>query len=188
MVGSILFIVLFILVCSGILYFIFKVLLPSLSAQKIDVTEPLFSKEETESLTVKTHFAHLNTGKRAIVISPNKRDADTFSYDSRLDCNLFASLYERDSEKDNGCIGLGSCVKICTKDAIKIQDRTAVITSSCNGCGLCVSCCPKNFIKLVSIDSKEFIDYENDAAVKSSGAGQKDLQFWQKCYNIVKRK
>ena len=188
MIASILFMLLFLVVVSGILYFIFKILLPSLKAQGINADEPLFSKEETDSLTVKTEFRHIDTGLKAIVTKPNLRDNEIFTYDKRLDCTLFASLYEIEGEADNGCIGLGSCTKICTRKAIKIENHTAVILPTCNGCGLCVDYCPRNFIKLVDCTSSEYEKYKNDVSVKSPLSSQKDLQFWKKCYNIINRK
>ncbi|WHH61039.1 RnfABCDGE type electron transport complex subunit B [Petroclostridium sp. X23] len=49
-----------------------------------------------------------------------------------------------------GCTGLGTCVKVCPFDAIKIQNGIAVIDEKkCTACGKCVSACPKNIIELV---------------------------------------
>lgn len=46
-----------------------------------------------------------------------------------------------------GCLGLGSCVKICPQGAISIKDGIAVVDpKKCVGCGLCAKTCPKGII------------------------------------------
>ena len=58
------------------------------------------------------------------------------------------------SDCDYGCIGLGSCVKVCPQNAICVVDGVAVVNESkCVACGLCVKACPKGLIELVP-DSK----------------------------------
>ena len=43
-----------------------------------------------------------------------------------------------------GCLGLGSCVKVCPQGAISIKDGIAVVNPRlCVGCGLCAKTCPK---------------------------------------------
>ncbi|HPT75441.1 MAG: RnfABCDGE type electron transport complex subunit B [Epulopiscium sp.] len=49
-----------------------------------------------------------------------------------------------------GCLGLGTCKKVCMFDAIRIEDGIAVIDEEkCTGCGNCVEACPKAVIELV---------------------------------------
>ncbi len=46
-----------------------------------------------------------------------------------------------------GCLGLGSCVKVCPQGAISIKDGIAVVNPRlCVGCGLCAKTCPKGII------------------------------------------
>lgn len=46
-----------------------------------------------------------------------------------------------------GCLGLGSCVKVCPQGAISIKDDIAVVNPRlCVGCGLCAKTCPKGII------------------------------------------
>lgn len=46
-----------------------------------------------------------------------------------------------------GCLGLGSCVKVCPQGAISIADGIAVVNrQKCIGCGLCSQTCPKGII------------------------------------------
>lgn len=54
-----------------------------------------------------------------------------------------------------GCLGLGSCKKVCPFGAIKIEDGIAVIDEEkCTACGNCVKACPKAVIELVPVKSK----------------------------------
>ena len=51
---------------------------------------------------------------------------------------------------DYGCLGLGSCVKVCPQGAIRVADGVAVVNrAKCVGCGLCVKACPKGLIELI---------------------------------------
>ncbi len=50
----------------------------------------------------------------------------------------------------SGCLGLGSCVRVCPFDAIHVVDRVAVVNEDkCRACGKCVEICPKGLIVLV---------------------------------------
>ena len=51
---------------------------------------------------------------------------------------------------DYGCLGLGSCAKVCPQGAIRIEKGVAAVDrSKCVGCGLCVKACPKGLIELI---------------------------------------
>lgn len=52
-----------------------------------------------------------------------------------------------------GCMGLGSCVKVCEFGALSIIDGIAVVDKEkCTACGKCVNICPKNLIEIVPYD------------------------------------
>lgn len=54
-----------------------------------------------------------------------------------------------------GCLGYGSCAKVCPERAIRIIDRKAVVDEElCIACGQCLKICPHNLIELVPADSK----------------------------------
>lgn len=54
-----------------------------------------------------------------------------------------------------GCLGFGSCAKVCPERAIRIIDRKAVVDEElCIACGQCLKICPHNLIELVPADSK----------------------------------
>ena len=66
------------------------------------------------------------------------------------DCYTASQLGTGPKNCEYGCMGLGSCVKVCSENAISIIDGIAVIDrEKCIGCGKCESACPKNIIKLI---------------------------------------
>lgn len=66
------------------------------------------------------------------------------------DCYTASQLGTGPKNCEYGCMGLGSCVRVCSENAITIVDQIAVIDrEKCIGCGRCESACPKNIIKLI---------------------------------------
>lgn len=66
------------------------------------------------------------------------------------DCNKIKELYpEGINACTFGCLGGGTCVAACRRNAIEIRDGVAhVLRSRCVGCGLCVRACPQHIISL----------------------------------------
>lgn len=50
-----------------------------------------------------------------------------------------------------GCIGCGTCVGVCRKNAIRINERGVAVVdaTACIGCGLCARSCEQGIIQLV---------------------------------------
>lgn len=49
-----------------------------------------------------------------------------------------------------GCLGYGSCVKVCQFDAIHVINGVArVDRTKCASCGMCVNACPQHIIELI---------------------------------------
>ncbi|OGX17902.1 MAG: ferredoxin [Omnitrophica WOR_2 bacterium RBG_13_44_8b] len=46
------------------------------------------------------------------------------------------------------CDGCGSCMDICPVNAIKIEQKKAVVNDDCAECGACVNECPNEAISL----------------------------------------
>lgn len=77
-----------------------------------------------------------------------------YNYIGLTDCLSVAKLGNGPKECKYGCIGLGTCVKKCPFDAIKIEKGVAVVEyEKCRACGTCVSSCPQHLIKLVPFDA-----------------------------------
>jgi len=201
MTAVILFSLLFIVVVCGILFFLFYLLIPSLREQQVNAVDPLFSKEEIEFNTGHPNFQQANTGMRAIVLcSPDRSFPEKrFIYKGRQDCSLFKSLYSTENGCSWGCSGFGNCIYACPRQAISVENGTAVVNSLCNGCGLCISVCPKQLITLIPADSKTCVmckaprDEKNGCSMcgKESRihiSETKHFLLWKKWYKIMHRK
>lgn len=59
-----------------------------------------------------------------------------------------------------GCLGGGSCIAVCKKDAISIGEAgvAQVDRDLCRGCGLCVKWCPMDAIEV--IDGRAWTDFD----------------------------
>ena len=61
-----------------------------------------------------------------------------------------------------GCLGYGSCVKVCTYDAIHVVNGVAKVdTSKCVGCGMCAKACPKGLIEVLRADRTFVVQCSN---------------------------
>ena len=61
-----------------------------------------------------------------------------------------------------GCLGFGTCVKVCQFDAIHVKDGVAVVDrEKCVGCGTCAAECPRGVIALVPKKSKVQVGCSN---------------------------
>lgn len=53
-----------------------------------------------------------------------------------------------------GCLGYGTCAKVCPQGAIRTIDKKAVVDENlCVACGKCIKACPHQLIELVPADS-----------------------------------
>ena len=78
-----------------------------------------------------------------------------FRYEGAEDCLAAEKLGGGEKVCPYGCIGLGSCVKVCKYHAIHIKNGIAEIDDSrCIGCGACAAVCPKHIIYIIPISSK----------------------------------
>jgi Na+-translocating ferredoxin:NAD+ oxidoreductase subunit B len=81
-----------------------------------------------------------------------------YIYEGIDDCVAASKIGGGDKMCKNGCIGLGTCVRVCPFDAIVVENGVAAVDySKCKGCGVCVSACPKGIIKLIPFDAKHWV-------------------------------
>lgn len=82
-----------------------------------------------------------------------------YEYSGIEDCNKAAIAPGRGAKKCTyGCMGFGSCVKVCEFDAIHIVDGIALVDKDkCVACGKCVSTCPNHIIELVPDKAKHLV-------------------------------
>lgn len=104
------------------------------------------------------------TGKKAEEIEPRiacvkcasfMDTAQTkYKYSGVQDCVAASLLHTGPKECPYGCIGLGTCAKVCPFDAITINEQGKPVfdKTKCTGCGKCVAACPKKVIELLPLD------------------------------------
>lgn len=75
-----------------------------------------------------------------------------YNYMGLDDCHTANALSSGMDDCHFGCIGLGSCQKVCMFDAIIVENGLATIDADkCTGCGKCVEECPKDIITMVPV-------------------------------------
>ena len=79
-----------------------------------------------------------------------------YDYEGISDCNMAVQLAGQGAKSCTyGCLGLGSCVKVCKFDAIHVVNGVAVVDKDkCVACGKCVEACPKHIIQLLPAKKK----------------------------------
>ena len=63
-----------------------------------------------------------------------------------------------------GCLGVGTCTKVCKYDAIHVIDGVAKVdVEKCVGCGACASACPRKLITFVEYGTDVIIACNSNA-------------------------
>ena len=77
-----------------------------------------------------------------------------FNYAGIHDCAAANKVAHGNNKCEYSCLGMGTCVSVCPKDAISIIDGVSKIDrEKCVGCGKCVEICPRNVITMLPYDS-----------------------------------
>ncbi len=81
-----------------------------------------------------------------------------YIYDGAPDCRTAANLSGGPKMCNYGCLGLGSCAKVCKFGAIRIENGLAVIDpEKCVACGACARECPRGIIKVLPANSEYLV-------------------------------
>jgi Na+-translocating ferredoxin:NAD+ oxidoreductase subunit B len=74
-----------------------------------------------------------------------------FEYSGIRDCNAAYSMYQGNKTCKYGCLGFGSCIKVCPVDAIDYDDQGLVKVNKdkCISCEKCVAVCPSGVMKMI---------------------------------------
>ncbi len=87
-----------------------------------------------------------------------------YIYNGLDDCRAVALLAGGMKVCTIGCLGLGTCVKVCPFDAITMgpQGLPVVDEKKCTGCGTCERVCPKHIINLSSVTRRIMREYTTE--------------------------
>lgn len=109
--------------------------------------------------------------------NPEQTKVD-YAYTGLMDCTAMAYVPNGGPKSCNyGCLGYGSCVKVCPFEAIHVsEDGVAKVDKeACKACGKCVAVCPKNLIELIPYDAKYVVrcssKSKGKAVIDACGAG-----------------
>lgn len=82
-----------------------------------------------------------------------------YEYTGIEDCGMLSFVPNGGAKTCNyGCLGFGSCVKVCPFDAIRVENGVAQVDrEACKACGKCVEACPKGLISLVPYDARYLV-------------------------------
>jgi electron transport complex protein RnfB len=74
-----------------------------------------------------------------------------YDYVGVRNCQAASLLFGGDKYCEYGCIGLGSCVRVCPFDAITVTEEglSVVDSAKCRACRKCVKACPRKLIGMV---------------------------------------
>jgi ferredoxin len=87
---------------------------------------------------------------------------EDFPFDGRPGCRSAIECFGGPRKCKEGCVGLGSCVVICPRGAIRVESGLARVNPSlCTGCGLCAKACPVGVIDLLPVDQAWFVACSN---------------------------
>ncbi len=82
-----------------------------------------------------------------------------YVYDGLEDCNAAHLLSGGNKLCEDGCLGLGSCVRVCPFDAMEMGDDhlPVVFENLCTGCGICVEECPRDIMELIPRSQRIYV-------------------------------
>jgi Na+-translocating ferredoxin:NAD+ oxidoreductase RNF subunit RnfB len=88
-----------------------------------------------------------------------KKVKDKFIYQGLRDCAAANLVLGGQKECFYGCLGFGSCVKICPFGAItmSVEDIPVVNEVKCKACTKCVLVCPKKLFTLTPVSSTVYV-------------------------------
>lgn len=84
---------------------------------------------------------------------------EKYSYYGVTDCEMMEFVPAGGPKTcQYGCLGHGTCEKVCPFDAIHVIDGIAVVDKEkCKACGKCVERCPRHLIELVPYENRYLV-------------------------------
>ncbi|MBI9106037.1 MAG: RnfABCDGE type electron transport complex subunit B [Spirochaetales bacterium] len=89
----------------------------------------------------------------------NETSLKKYEYKGIEDCNAMHSAFGGDKICPYGCLGLGSCIKVCPVDAIVKTEYgyLDIDKDKCIACGKCIDVCPTGVIKMIPYRAREIV-------------------------------
>lgn len=91
-----------------------------------------------------------------------------YEYQGIQDCNAVHLMYEGNKVCKYGCLGMGSCIRVCPVDAISYRENGLVWVDKdiCITCGRCLKVCPTGVMQWIPYEA----DYMVICSSKDKGA------------------
>ncbi len=117
---------------------------------------PIADKEVVDKIAEIMNVSTSDVSKKTAIILCNGgcNATDRYQYEGVKDCYSMSIMLGGVKNCTYGCLGGGSCVKVCSFNAISMGEKGIPVINSnlCTGCSLCVYECPKDIITLTSAD------------------------------------
>ncbi len=102
-----------------------------------------------------------------------EKAVEKYRYDGVSDCRMAVTLGGGPKSCAYGCMGYGSCVKVCNFGALSMGDDGLPVVDrlKCTGCGACVRVCPKKLFDLLPDSVSIYLacsSHEKGKAVKDA--------------------
>ena len=88
-----------------------------------------------------------------------EKTTELYDYTGVADCKMISQMQNGGAKSCSfGCLGSGTCVKVCPFDAVHIVNGIALVDKEkCKACGKCVAACPRHLIELVPYDQQHAV-------------------------------
>lgn len=199
MILKIILLIVFLLILILISFFTLYILIPSITKADSKTEDPLVPLA-LSPVILPEEKKYIPSDKKAYVLCSCHKECklERSVFNPEYTCVMAKTVFGSSLDCKHACLGLGDCIKVCPQEAIKIENMTAVITSTCCGCGKCVSICPQNIIDLIPADTKKAVVCSNTTEEFTSCSkykseenivwnDKKDFKIWEYCYRIIKR-
>jgi len=104
-------------------------------------------------------YTQVRKNAKVLCQGGSDRAIDKYIYSGVRDCTIAARLAGGPKGCRYGCIGMGTCVRACTFDAIHLNEKNISVVDplKCTSCGMCVKACPKKIIEIVPADGRAHV-------------------------------
>lgn len=88
-----------------------------------------------------------------------EKTTELYDYTGVADCKMISQMQNSGAKSCSfGCLGSGTCVKVCPFDAVHIVNGIALVDKEkCKACGKCVAACPRHLIELIPYDQQHAV-------------------------------